>query len=91
MKKMMTKKVMVITMHSSEDKADAESAADHYINGCIFGDDGDDDDDRDGDDDTMMMGLLMMVIVRILLLVIFVTMTTSVLAISHSFISCWSE
>ena len=48
MKKMMTNKVMVITMHSSEDQADAESAADHYIDGCIFGDDG---DDRDGDDD----------------------------------------
>ena len=49
--KVMTNKVMVITMHSSEDKADAESAADHYIDGCIFGDDGDDDDDRDCDDD----------------------------------------
>ena len=38
-------------MHSSDDKADAESAADHYIDGCIFGDrDGDDDDDDDDDD-----------------------------------------
>ena len=54
MKNVMTNTVMVITMHSSEDKADAESAADHYIDGCIFGDDGDDgddDDDRDDDDD----------------------------------------